>query len=697
MSVSTCVLGVATTLVCLSGCAVSPQQEKEGVRISQRFGYDPADSTRFLQAALDSGERTLIVDRQAGDWFARPLQLKGRSDLTILFEDGARIVAKRGEFKNPYVALLTFDCCTNVVIRGVSPERCGFRMWHDDYCTRDKGKPNAQGYMWSEWRHGLSFLSCANVTLERISSNESGGDGLYVSTTGRRGSTPGSGAPCANFVIRNCIFDHNNRQGVSVIGVRGFLMEDTVLSNTFGTAPAAGIDFEPNHADESISGIVVRRCRAVSNEGNGFEFYMGQYDGTSEPPDALFEDCISVSNRFGFVHASGTGRPDEPVDHGRFVIDRCRFAGCREDGLVFWHRPYSKGSLTVRDTVLENNCTANPKRTDLNLTVSAHGAYEPDVYTFENVTVIRPQPGGILNVRKRTKPYSGKPSVLRGRIRSVVAGREETLVLDEKWNAENCPYREETDPVAARVPAGLDGVEIVDRCPGRMTEVAHPLFFRNSAKGKGAVFYADGAKDVHFRLQQTLIGKRDYTAPHRPIRVYRLGEKEPLDPKGVTMPVAPDGAVVSFRVPAKGFYRLALTTGGNGVAVLATDVPLAYDATESYVNFIAPGGGPVGRFRKAGGELSVYVPADADVSFLHFGEAGEMIGAEIADPTGRVVRREETLSDLNALTFRKAAGGLWTLRALPPGEGVYEDYDLAVSGVPGWLFVTPEKFWKPKE
>lgn len=662
----------------------------DGAKVSERFGFDPTDATACLQAALDSGEKVLVVDRQVGDWYVRPLRLEGRKNLTIVLEDGVRIVAKRGEFKNPYVSMVTFDHCTNVVIRGSSAERCGFRMWHDDYYTRSRQKPNAKGYMWSEWRHGLSFLSCVDVTLERISSNDSGGDGLYVST-----SDHGSGTPCRNFVVRNCIFDHNNRQGISVISVRGLLVEDTLLSNTFGTAPASGIDFEPNRPDEAITGVVMRRCRAVNNGGNGFEFYMNRYDKTSEPTDALFEDCVAISNKFNFIYSAGqeTTRPDEPMDHGRIVIDRCRFAESRENGLAFWHRPFSKGSLVIRDTLLENNCTRYPARPDISLTVSAHGVYEADTYTFDNVTVVRPTPGRVITVTKRTKPYNGKPSFLQGIIKAVVAGKTKELVFDERWNVENSPFNLTTEVGVARVPADLDKIEIIDAFPDQMVEIVRPPFFRSPARG--AVFYADRAKEVHFRLQQTLIGKLDYTAPYSPVRVYPLNAKKPLDPVGVKMPVEPKGSVVAFNVPARGFYNLALVTGGNGVAVLATDVPLAYDGTRNYVNFVGPSGGPAGRFRKEKCELSVFVPQGADFSVLHVGRTIEMVGMEVVDPSGLVVRHEDALADLNALTFRNALGGLWTLRMFAPSEGIYEDFDLSVSGVPGWLFATPEKYWKP--
>ena len=85
------------------------------VKVSS-FGYDPEDSTRFLQAALDSGADRVIVDRQKDPWISKPLF--GRSNTEIVFEDGAEILAKKGEFLGKYDSLLSFIGMSNVVVRG---------------------------------------------------------------------------------------------------------------------------------------------------------------------------------------------------------------------------------------------------------------------------------------------------------------------------------------------------------------------------------------------------------------------------------------------------------------------------------------------------------------------------------------------------------------------------------------------------
>ena len=79
---------------------------------------------------------------------------------SILFEDGAWIRAKRGEFKGVTDILIKFYSCTNVTIRGGgNPRNCGFRMWRDDYDDKSQ-------YKHSEWRHTIAIYGCVNVTLD---------------------------------------------------------------------------------------------------------------------------------------------------------------------------------------------------------------------------------------------------------------------------------------------------------------------------------------------------------------------------------------------------------------------------------------------------------------------------------------------------------------------------------------------------
>lgn len=125
--------------------------------VASSFGFDAADSTAFLQAAIDSGARTVVVDKQAAPWAVTPLTL--RSDLELVLEEGVEIVAKAGAFLPKGDCLMRAANVENLTIRG---EGAGatLRMRKPEYWEAPYEK--------SEWRHGLSILSSKNVKIENL-------------------------------------------------------------------------------------------------------------------------------------------------------------------------------------------------------------------------------------------------------------------------------------------------------------------------------------------------------------------------------------------------------------------------------------------------------------------------------------------------------------------------------------------------
>ena len=54
-------------------------------------------------------------------------------------------------------------------------------------------------------------------------------------------------------------------------------VERTIFSNTAGTAPAAGVDLEPDFPYEDMINISFLDCASVGNAGGGFQVYLGTY------------------------------------------------------------------------------------------------------------------------------------------------------------------------------------------------------------------------------------------------------------------------------------------------------------------------------------------------------------------------------------------------------------------------------------
>jgi parallel beta-helix repeat protein len=68
--------------------------------------------------------------------------------------------------------------------------------------------------------------------------------------------------------ISRCIVRNNRRQGLSVTGCIGGLVENSEFTDTRGTAPQSGIDLEPN-STLRVTDVTIRNCIADRNAGYG--------------------------------------------------------------------------------------------------------------------------------------------------------------------------------------------------------------------------------------------------------------------------------------------------------------------------------------------------------------------------------------------------------------------------------------------
>ncbi len=246
-------------------------QGRTGFAFADAWGFDPADATAALQAAIDSGARTVIVPFTGAPWVIRPVTLRG--DLELILEAGVLVEAKKGEFQGGGDSLFRATDSTNVTIRGYGAT---LRMRKSDY-----QKPP---YAKAEWRMGLAFVGCRNVLVEGLRIESTGGDGIYI------GSSKAN-RWCENVTIRNCVCHDNHRQGISVISAVHLLIENCVLSGTSGTPPEAGIDLEPDEADERLVDCVIRNCVVAGNAGNGILVWLKPLTSASEPVSIRFENC----------------------------------------------------------------------------------------------------------------------------------------------------------------------------------------------------------------------------------------------------------------------------------------------------------------------------------------------------------------------------------------------------------------------
>jgi hypothetical protein len=266
------------------------------------WGFNSGDGTAALQKALDYGAAVVLVPRMEAPWQCEEIFV--RSNTTLILEDGAVLLAKKGAFTNTTQTLLNIIDVDNVTVSGYGAV---IRMRRTDY----SGPPYKKG----EWRHTIQICGGTGITLSGLTAELSGGDGVYLG----RGVTRITNT---RIVLKDLVLRDHYRQGISVITARGLRIENVEMSRTMGTTPAAGIDFEPNLADEPVTGCILINCQIWENAGAGFQGYFACHTAVSEPFDITLEDCQVYGNLAGaFVFGFENGA------RGRITFRRTRVFG----------------------------------------------------------------------------------------------------------------------------------------------------------------------------------------------------------------------------------------------------------------------------------------------------------------------------------------------------------------------------------
>ncbi|MBQ4142508.1 MAG: right-handed parallel beta-helix repeat-containing protein [Thermoguttaceae bacterium] len=623
--------------------------------VASWWGFDAEDSTRFLQAALDSGVKKLTIDRQASEWIVRPLS--GASNLELVLQDGVVILAKRGEYLGTSDALLRLRKCENVIIRGESPSaKAVLRMWKSDY--------QKAPYHAAEWRHGLSILSSKNVLVQDLTIEYTGGDGIYLGVCER-------GVTNENVTIRRVDCNENHRQGISVISAKDLLIEDTLLRNTNGTAPQAGIDFEPNHNTEELTNCVMRRCVCEGNYGDGYEFYLPNLDRSSPAVSILLEDCVSRGNRRNGIFwtaAKGKDRKGNPAEPLRGTLTVRNFTTENETqcGILLRGNPIDSAKLEF-----ENVEVKKPMGTPILLSSNLDIQNACGNVKFTNVRVIdenhdRP----IFEFRDISAESLGMAEV-EGEILCERNGKTEKLTFTPEWIRENYPIKN-----TRRLP--ILPFEVSELVPysepaDGMGETNIPMMrIRHDAR---FLFFAKAGERLGFTIRHTRVGRQD--ARDLPMAMVAPdGKKIPLEP-------LPFMKSTAYEIEARqtGIYVLECMGSPHSFHLEKTTVPVSIDASK--VNFLSAVGNIYFMVPKGTKEFGVCISASD----------GERASAAVYAPNGE--KRWEMDPICSTEFFYPSEeealeGGIWRIQFRKPKEGGFEDFFLRLQNIQPIIAQDPE-------
>lgn len=282
-------------IMSLSGCLATgkapvPTLNKDGKKEivnAASFGFNTTDSTVFLQKAINSGARKVIIPKTDTPWISGPLRL--RSNQEIFFEEGAVLRANDTAFRKIRCSLLNLDGLENVVISGY-----GARIEMNG--RRYSIPPFYRG----EFRHIIRMIESKNVKVFGITVSDSGGDGIIIGGGGKKHFSE-------DIYLKDLKCIRNFRQGLSVISVKNLVVENCLFAETAGTPPSAGVDLEPEDDAQCLENVVFRNCTMRNNQGSGFMIYALKLTEAAKPFSIKLENCvIDGSWEAGFELASIT-------------------------------------------------------------------------------------------------------------------------------------------------------------------------------------------------------------------------------------------------------------------------------------------------------------------------------------------------------------------------------------------------------
>ena len=623
------------------------------------WGFDPADSTASLQAAINSGVRKLIIEDMGAPWVTDKLTLV--SDQEIVFEEGVTVLARRGAFRGSNDALFTAVLKKNITLTGPGAT---LRMWKQDYADPDK-------YKKAEWRNVLSIFSCANVNITGLTLADSGGDGIYLGV-----AKPG--VPCSDVVIKGVTCANNYRQGISVISARNLLIEDCVLKDTSGTAPESGIDFEPNKAGEELTNCVMRNCVSENNRGRGYLFALAYLRDSSAPLSVRLENCRSVGNRRS-VEWIASNKPGGAGVKGKVDFINCHFENSTDSAIVIRDNSIAGARLRFEKCKIVEPAAQLPDTTPIHFSSNALAADTLGGVHFEQCHI----EDAIDRLPMSYKDFSGGTGLaeITGSLRvSHSPDNDVTYQFTQPLIAEWMPFRtfrqvghfELNDPKFEPV--------INDAKPDLSSD--------HSARQRGLsewLLWAAANEKAVFSVDVIPVGKigEDGPAPVAISLITPSGERSRLqDSPGL------GESSYEFTATESGAYKIVCEPRNWTATVNSATHRVALYSQSSLFNLL----GTVGEFyfRRPSGSEEFAIKVTG-------GGGTERVKASLIDPTGKVHETVDNISKAHQFVgpgTDESTGDIWSLRLARPSQGVMEDFTVQLQGVAPVLAATKDDLLK---
>lgn len=271
------------------------------------FGWNATDATQAIKTALEKGDE-VVLDRMEAPWRITSIEMP--SDRTLILEDGVKVLSTLPELAaGGKETMFRFKGTMNSAIIGRGSA----------YIGKCESAEERDRYFKGEAGTCVYFDGAENALVRDLTIAESFCDGVTLG---------GCHKMNRNIYLENLVLDHNARQACSMCNGYRIYFRNVDFVNTRGTAPSAGIDFEPSIQEvEATCEIYVLDSRFRNNRGGHVVFS----ESSTYPATVLFHNCDIEGYAYGAVHLNALcglymgNNTDAPSD---IIFQDCRIGGC---------------------------------------------------------------------------------------------------------------------------------------------------------------------------------------------------------------------------------------------------------------------------------------------------------------------------------------------------------------------------------
>jgi len=260
------------------------------------------DYTVYLQKGIDENKNVLMPNFPV---LVNKRGLNLNSNQTVAFQSNSVIKMKPNA--EPNYGVLNLVNIKNVKIL-------------DPHLIGDKDKHLSRS---GEWGMGINILSSGNISITNPKISKMWGDGIYIGEINYkfRPQYNLENYFSTGILIRGGLIDDNRRNGISVISVKGLSISGTIIQNTAGTMPMAGIDIEPNDNGQFLEDIILSNIITKNNAEIGIKYVPVSFFGDSKKTVTItIENCHDIGSKTGLVIGGAKGGYKGPRQDGRIIV-----------------------------------------------------------------------------------------------------------------------------------------------------------------------------------------------------------------------------------------------------------------------------------------------------------------------------------------------------------------------------------------